>query len=218
MSHRRLLGLAITLLGAGLAQGCSNDCPNCPGPPAKVVISPDQPSVLPGDVVKLEAEVLDADGHLLAGHPVTWSSVNSTVATVDDSGVVVGGGSAGTTQILAEMGGLADTTTISVVTTSTFSKQIYPILTSTCGLGGCHVVPGPTPTFNAAAASVYTALTTTNPANHFLTAGDTTVGELLRRLRGDTVLIMPPQQKLSTLAPGNYHLISTWIAQGALNN
>jgi hypothetical protein len=183
-----------------------------------VVISPDQPSVLPGDVVKLEAEVLDADGHLLAGHPVTWSSLSGSVATIDDSGLVVGGGVAGTTQIVASMGALADTTTLSVVTTSTFSKQVYPILAATCGIGGCHVTPGPAPTLNATTSAAYTQLTT--PANNYVTAGDTSVGsgKLLQRIRGDTILIMPPQEKLSALAPGNYHLIAAWIAQGALNN
>lgn len=217
MSPRRYVGLALALLGSGMAAvGCGTDCPNCPGPPVRVVITPAVPSVLPNDVVQLNAVVVDADSRLLAGHPVQWSSLDIAVATVDTSGRVFAGGAAGTARIMAQMGGLADTSPVQVVTTSTYSQQVYPILVASCGLGGCHVTPGPPPTLNASVSASYTQLTT--PANGYVTPGDTTVGKLLARLRGDTTAVMPPAEQLSTLAPGDYHLIATWIAQGALNN
>ena len=214
MNLRMSAGLAATIVGALLAvQSCSDSCPNCPGSPARLVISPDSSSVLPGDTIFLGVEVLDADGHLLAGHvkDVQWQSLNG-FATVNDSGRVAAV-SQGVDSIVATLGGLVDTSRIRVVTNPTFAAHIYPILTPTCGIGGCHVTPGPPPTLNAATAAAFTQLTTV--ANNYLTAGDTTVGKLLFRLRGDTTAKMPPQEQLSTLDPAAYHLIAVWIAQGA---
>ncbi|HTS88624.1 MAG TPA: Ig-like domain-containing protein [Gemmatimonadales bacterium] len=216
MNRRLVYNLAGLALAAGYAaQGCSTDCPNCPGPPAHLVISPQTPYVLPGDTLTLGAEVLDPSGHLLAGHPVQWRSLDDTVATIDSTGVAFGV-QAGTARIVATAAGLADTAPFGVVTTSTFSKQVYPILFATCGIGGCHVTPGPPPTMNASKAALYTQLTT--DTSHFVYPGDTTKGLILFRTRGDTTAVMPPQQQLSTLSPAEYHLIAVWIAQGALNN
>jgi len=221
MNRRVLFGLAGLVLGAGYsAQGCSNSCPNCPGAPAQVVISPGSASVLPGDSLTLAAEVLDANGQLLAGHPVQWQSLDPAVATINDTGNAKGL-TVGTARIVATMGGLADTAPFLVVTTSTFSEQVYPILLTTCGLGGCHVTstpltPAPPPTMNAAPATLYAQLTL--PANGFVTGGDTTVGLMLSHTRLGATDPMPPGQPLSTLSPAAYHLLVTWIAQGALNN
>ena len=63
-------------------------------------VSPPFGWVAPGDTVRLQAEALDANGHLVEGIEFTWSSGNVTVATVDDSGLVRGV-SAGTTTITA---------------------------------------------------------------------------------------------------------------------
>jgi hypothetical protein len=177
------------------------------------VISPDSSAVLPGDTIPLQVEVLDAEGHLLAGHAkaVRWRSLNA-FATVDTIGRVAAKAQ-GDDSIVATLGGMADTSRIRVVTNPTFAAHVYPVLTATCGIGGCHVTPGPPPTLNAATATAYTQLTTA--ANGYLTAGDTTVGKLLFRIRGDTTAFMPPQGALDTLAPASYHLIATWIAQGA---
>jgi hypothetical protein len=217
MTRGRTLGLLTAAAGCSLAlQACSTDCPNCPGAPAQLIISPSSPSVLPNDVVQLHAEVLDAAGHLLAGNPVVWSTLDPGVASIDTAGVATAGGVPGGARLMATRGGLADTVTLSVVTTSTFSQQVFPILATTCALGGCHVTPGPAPILNGSVSATYTILLAA--ASGYVTAGDTTVGKLLQRLRGDTTAVMPPQQQLNQLAPGNYHLITAWIAQGAQNN
>jgi hypothetical protein len=217
MNRRLTFGLLIAAAGAGLAaQACGTDCPNCPGQPAQVVISPGGPSALPNDVVRLHAEVLDSKGHLLAGNPVVWSTLDPGVASIDTAGIATAGAAVGDARIVATRGGLADTVTLSVVTTSTFSKQVYPILAANCALGGCHVTPGPAPTLNGSVSATYTILLA--PASQYITASDTTVGKLLKRLRGDTTAWMPPQKQLNQLDPGAYHLITAWIAQGALNN
>jgi hypothetical protein len=218
MSLRRYAALALALGSGVAASGCGTDCPNCPGPPARVVISPGSPSVLTNDSIQLHAVVVDADGNLLAGHPVQWSSLDPAVAAViDTSGRIRAGGTANTARIVATMSGLADTIQVAVVVTVTYSQQVYPILVTTCGLGGCHVTPGPAPTLNASASASYNQLLAGGTG--WIVAGDSTVGELLTRLRASDPTNfpkMPPQQQLSTLAPGDYHLIAAWIAQGAV--
>ncbi|HXI19950.1 MAG TPA: Ig-like domain-containing protein [Gemmatimonadales bacterium] len=190
---------------------CSSDCPNCPGAVTLVKVSPGTASVLPGRPVLLVAEVLDAKGHFLSGQKVVWSTQDASVATVDSTGVVTGV-NAGSTMITAKAAGLSGTGTINVVTSSTFSGQVAPIIAATCGVAFCHVSPGPSPNMTNAA-TAYTSLTT----GGFLTPGDTTTGILLDRLRS-TTSPMPPGGALAVTQPGNYDLIALWIQEGAPNN
>ena len=133
------VGVAALLVAAvpGIA-GCSSDCPNCPGSPALVVVSPQTVSVLPGDTVQVAALVYDADTlHLLSGYSVAWSSSNTGVATVDADGFVTGV-TAGTATITATAAGRSGNGTAQVVTTATLSGQVAPILKTTCALAFCH--------------------------------------------------------------------------------
>jgi hypothetical protein len=217
MPIRSFVTLASAVMAAGfIASACSSDCPNCPGDPALLLISPGSPSVLPGRQVKLATEVLDAKGRLLAGNPATWEALDQAVASVDDTGLV-SGLAVGAGRIVARAAGLTDTATVAVVNVSTFSAQVYPILAANCALGGCHVVPGPNPNLSTQSAA-FTALLDPSIPRVRVFPGDTVGGELLRRLRGDTILVMPPQGALDSLQRGNYDLITLWIAQGALNN
>lgn len=61
-----------------------------------------------GDTVTLEARVLAADGDTIPGLPLTWSSLDTTVATVDSTGLVTVV-ALGTTGIAASYRMLADT-------------------------------------------------------------------------------------------------------------
>jgi hypothetical protein len=216
MTRRTLAVPSLLLAGAllGLA-GCGNDCPNCPGQLAVVRVSPASASVLPGRAVRLAALGLDGKNHLLTVSHVTWSSLDQAVATVNDSGLVAGL-AVGTARIVADVEGKSDTGSVAVVTTSTFSGQVYPVLATTCALAFCHVSPGPPPNMTSQAAA-YTSLTAA--AGGYLTAGDSTLaGKLIHRIRGDTSAVMPPGGALVNLQPGNYDLITLWIQQGALNN
>lgn len=211
---RSILSLLLAGVLFGLT-GCGNDCPNCPGALAFVQVSPGSASVLPGRVVKLAVLGVDVKSHLVTLRGVTWSSLDQGVATVNDSGVVTGV-AVGNARIVAQAEGKADTGTIAVVTTSTFSGQVYPILATTCATAFCHVSPGPAPNMSSQAAA-YTSLT--SAAGGYITAGDTTgAGKLIHRIRGDTSAVMPPGGALVTVQPGNYDLITLWIQQGALNN
>jgi hypothetical protein len=208
---------ALRLVGAVLIAGligsaCSDDCPNCPGSPATVVISPGTSSVLLDRDLQLVALVYDKNGNLLSGHTATWSSNDDNIATVDADGKV-SGVAVGTATITANIAGQDGNGTVEVVTTSTLSAQVQPILQSSCALAFCHVTPGPPPTMTSAAVT-YASLVT---SGNYLTPGDTTTGLLLQRLHG-VPTPMPPDAPLVQLQPGNYDLIALWIQEGALNN
>jgi hypothetical protein len=214
MPHRSTLYLLSAVLAAGLADSaCTNDCPNCPGDPASVTVSPGVASVLPAHEVQLVALIYDDRGYLLSGHGVTWSSDDQAVATVDANGLV-SGVAGGDATISAKVSGKSGGGTVHVVTVSTLSAQVQPILTNSCALAGCHLVPGPPPAMTSAAVSYASIVTSGN----YVTPGDSTVGLLLTRLKSTTSPMPPGTQPLSELQPGNYDLIALWIQLGAQNN
>src|SRR6266571_3090638 len=61
-----------------------------PIPVASVTVTPAASSIHVGDLLQLTATTLDANGNPLTGRTVTWQSANSSVASVDASGVVTG--------------------------------------------------------------------------------------------------------------------------------
>ena len=147
----RLAGAAlVALLGVS---ACSHDCPNCPGAADKVQVSPGVSSVIPAKSEQLVALVYDANGNLLSGHAATWESDDETIATVDADGNV-SGVAVGDATITARAAGITGIGTVHVVTTSTLSAQVQPIVQSSCALAFCHVTPGPQPDADAARRAV----------------------------------------------------------------
>ena len=68
---------------------------------AGVRVTPDSASLVArGDTVRLGAEALDANGHAVAGAVFAWQSDDTSVATVDASGLVTAAG-VGTATIMA---------------------------------------------------------------------------------------------------------------------
>ena len=59
-------------------------------PVKKIVIAPSTPSVIVHDSTQLSATTEDSVGNVLTGRPVTWSSSNTAISTVDANGVVTG--------------------------------------------------------------------------------------------------------------------------------
>jgi uncharacterized protein YjdB len=59
-------------------------------PVASVVITPAETEVRLGRTVKLVATAYDAQGNVLAGRSIAWSSSSTTRATVDQTGTVTG--------------------------------------------------------------------------------------------------------------------------------
>ena len=56
---------------------------------ATVAVSPSAPALTVGQTVQLSATLKDADGNMLTGRTVEWSSSSSATATVSASGVVI---------------------------------------------------------------------------------------------------------------------------------
>src|SRR6266566_4743812 len=77
-------------------------------PVASVTVSPASPSIAVGQTVQLAAVTKDAAGNVLTGRTVTWTTSNSTVATVLATGLVTGV-AAGTATITATSEAVAGT-------------------------------------------------------------------------------------------------------------
>ena len=87
-----------------------------PAPVASVTVSPASPSVQVGLTVQLSAVTRDANGNILTGRAVTWSSGNTAIATVSGSGLV-------TTLVV----GNANITATSGVASGTASLTVTPV-------------------------------------------------------------------------------------------
>lgn len=79
----------------------------------KIVIAPSNPRINEGQSIQLTATVLDVQDRVITGLTVTWSSSNTSRATVDNTGLVRGI-SAGTVTITASAGGKTGSTTVRV--------------------------------------------------------------------------------------------------------
>ncbi len=113
----RALGPHVTLL-AILVAGCGSDSetdPTGPGtiPVASVEVTPAADTVLPTQTTLLQATLRDANGNILPGRAVSWSSDAEGVAVVNDTGLVTGAG-AGTATITATSEGQSGQAVISV--------------------------------------------------------------------------------------------------------
>ena len=79
----------------------------------KVVIAPSNPRINEGQTIQLTATVLDVQDRVITGLTITWSSSNTSRATVDNTGLVRGI-SSGTVNITASAGGKTGSTTVRV--------------------------------------------------------------------------------------------------------
>jgi uncharacterized protein YjdB len=76
-----------------------------PAAVARVVVSPDSVVLIPGQDTDLDAAAYDAEGHVLTGRTVTWTTSDSTVARLGAGGLVTGG-SPGSARITATVEGV----------------------------------------------------------------------------------------------------------------
>jgi uncharacterized protein YjdB len=88
--------------------------PPPPAPVASVTVTPASASIETSKTVQLTATLRDASGNQLTGRTVTWTSLNTSVATVSASGLVTGV-AAGTANVYAASEGKSDTAAITVV-------------------------------------------------------------------------------------------------------
>jgi uncharacterized protein YjdB len=82
-------------------------------PVASVRVTPSPDTVAVGAASTLTATPLDAANNPLTGRTVTWASIDTTIATVSQTGVVTGV-AAGTTTITATSEGKVGSATVVV--------------------------------------------------------------------------------------------------------
>lgn len=124
MKTRR--GRRALLIGALLgAATCGGDAgPTGPVPVATVTVSPSPASLRVGQTFNLSATALDAAGNTLTGRTVTWTSVNSTIASVT-AGALFGVGE-GSTTVSAIVDGTAGAVSVTVAPAAVASVEVRP--------------------------------------------------------------------------------------------
>ena len=98
-------------------------------PVATVTVSPAPASVQAGQTQQLTATLKDANGNILTGRTVTWSSNNTTVATVNGSGLVTAK-TAGSATIMATSEGKSGTAGITVTPVPVATVTVAPATAS----------------------------------------------------------------------------------------
>jgi uncharacterized protein YjdB len=98
-------------------------------PVASVTVAPASASVTTGQTVQLTATPRDAAGNALTGRVVTWSSNNTSVATVNTSGRITGV-AAGSATITATSEGKSGTSAITVTVAPVATVSVSPASTS----------------------------------------------------------------------------------------
>ena len=117
--HRTIIRLSAALVGVALVWACGGDSPTAPpapepARPTTVTVSPATAPLALGATVQLMAEVRDQNAGVMAGATVTWSSSDTSVATVNASGLVTGVG-VGAATITASAGSRQGTAEITVM-------------------------------------------------------------------------------------------------------
>jgi uncharacterized protein YjdB len=84
-----------------------------PAPVASVTVLLPNASLAPGQTTQASATMRDADGNVLGGRSLTWSSSNAAIATVNAAGLVTAV-AAGSAQIIATSEGVNGSATLAV--------------------------------------------------------------------------------------------------------
>ena len=87
-----------------------------------------------GDTVRLTAAASDANGHAVAGAEFVWASGDTTVATVDASGLATGVG-AGEAEVTATASGIAGGAALTVVNAAPMAIAVMPDAVALTALG-----------------------------------------------------------------------------------
>lgn len=94
-------------------------------PVASVAVTPASAGINAGQTIQLSATTKDANGNVLTGRAITWTTNNAAVATVNASGLVTGQG-AGTATITATSEGQTGTSAITVTVIPVASVTVTP--------------------------------------------------------------------------------------------
>ncbi len=113
-----------------------------PAPVATVTLTPAAATVNEGQTLQLTATLKDANGNVLTGRSITWSSSNSSAATVGASGLVTGK-VAGSASITATSEGQSGTSAITVVHLPVASVTVTPASASVPAGGSVQLTATP---------------------------------------------------------------------------
>lgn len=119
-----IVALAVSV-GALFAVSCGGDdgdggTPTEPEPSvASVSVTPQEETIALGQTAEFSASAEDSDGNSVSAD-FTWSSTNTSVASVDDQGVATGEAD-GMAEIVAEAEGVADSAAVTVTSESAAS-------------------------------------------------------------------------------------------------
>lgn len=148
--------------------------------PGAVTLTPSSSTVIVGESVQLRAQVTDSLGNLLSDRPVTWTSENGAVASVNAAGLVTGV-APGTTRIAASSEGRTAFATVQVIPIPVATVQVAPATAT--------LLVGATQAFTATARSA---------------AGDLLSGRTVTWTSGaPTVLGVNASGVVTALAPGS---------------
>jgi uncharacterized protein YjdB len=97
-------------------------------PVASVAVAPLSSTMSSTQTQQLTATLKDAGGTVLTGRPVTWSSSNTAIATVSNTGLVspTGANDSGTVTITATSGGVNGTATVAITQDPVASVTLAP--------------------------------------------------------------------------------------------
>ena len=120
--------LAVVALAAGCGGGDSATAPVVPDSPRPTTLTVTPPTVelVAGATVQLRAEVRDQNASVMAGAAVTWTSSETSVATVDAAGLVTGVSAGGPVTITATSGGQSGAAQITVLPPPVASVEVTP--------------------------------------------------------------------------------------------
>ncbi len=93
MSRRPVCLYHCSVLIALASAGCSSGATSTTPPPPTVTsvsVTPPSPTIVAGTTVQLSATPEDANGNVVSGQSVSWSSSAPTTATVSSIGLVTG--------------------------------------------------------------------------------------------------------------------------------
>ncbi len=117
------LGLAKIFITSGMQSAYADvSVSNAPPAPRWVSVSPATAQVSVRSTMEIFASVTDAQGHLVSDMPVTWTSTNSAMASVDVNGAITGV-AAGSVNIIAHAGSNQAVSQVHVVAASTTTAQ-----------------------------------------------------------------------------------------------
>jgi hypothetical protein len=125
MSRHPLRPIAIAVAVIALSSCGGGGDSTSPKPVAQVTISPTSSSVVMGSTIQFTATVLDANDVTLTDRVVSWSSSNTSIATISSTGLAVSV-AIGSTSITATAGGVSGTTSLQVTPVPVATVTISP--------------------------------------------------------------------------------------------